>query len=52
MTTRANWRDHAARRDTDPKLFFPIDTTGPALRQVGRAKRICRACPAQAQCLA
>ena len=52
MTTRANWRDHAACRNTDPELFFPIGTTGPALRQIGEAKRICRACPVRAQCLA
>jgi WhiB family redox-sensing transcriptional regulator len=52
MTAPVNWRDDAACRDADPDLFFPIGTTGPALRQIGDAKRICRACPAQTQCLA
>jgi WhiB family transcriptional regulator, redox-sensing transcriptional regulator len=52
MTARANWRDDAACRDADPDLFFPIGTTGPALRQIGEAKRFCRTCPAQTQCLA
>jgi WhiB family redox-sensing transcriptional regulator len=52
MTARANWRDDAACRDADPDLFFPIGTAGPALRQTGEAKRICRGCPAQTQCLA
>jgi WhiB family redox-sensing transcriptional regulator len=52
MTARVTWRDDAACRDADPELFFPIGTTGPALVQIGEAKRICRACPAQAPCLA
>ena len=52
MTARATWRDDAACRDADPDLFFPIGTTGPALRQIDEAKRICRACPAQTPCLA
>jgi WhiB family redox-sensing transcriptional regulator len=51
MTAPANWRDDAACRDADPDLFFPIGTAGPALRQIGEAKRICRTCSAQAQCL-
>jgi WhiB family redox-sensing transcriptional regulator len=52
MTGRMNWREDAACRDTDPDLFFPIGTTGNALRQIDEAKRICRLCPAQIQCLA
>ena len=52
MTARANWRDHAACRDTDPELFFPDGTAEPALRRIGAAKRICGTCPAQTQCLA
>jgi WhiB family transcriptional regulator, redox-sensing transcriptional regulator len=47
MTACVNWRDDAACRDADPDLFFPIGTTGPALRQIGEAKRVCRTCPAQ-----
>ena len=52
MTAHANWRDDAACRDADPDLFFPVGTTGPVLHQIDEAKRICRACPAQGQCLA
>ena len=52
MTVRVNWREIAACRDADPDLFFPVGTAGPALRQIEAAKQICRACPAQARCLA
>jgi WhiB family transcriptional regulator, redox-sensing transcriptional regulator len=52
MTFHSSWRDDAACRDADPDLFFPVSTTGPALRQLDEAKRICRACPAQFHCLA
>ena len=52
MTVHANWHEDAACRDADPELFFPIGTTGPALRQIQEAKRICRTCPARTQCLA
>src|SRR5260370_35814387 len=52
MTAGANWREDAACRDADPDLFFPIGTTGPALRQIQAARRICRTCPAQTRCLA
>jgi WhiB family redox-sensing transcriptional regulator len=52
MTVRMNWREDAACGDADPDLFFPIGTTGNALRQIDEAKRICRFCPVQIQCLA
>ena len=52
MTTRVSWHEAAACRDADPDLFFPIGTAGPALHQIEEAKRICRACPALAPCLA
>ena len=52
MTTHVSWREAAACRDADPELFFPVGTAGPALRQIHEARRICRACPAQAPCLA
>jgi WhiB family transcriptional regulator, redox-sensing transcriptional regulator len=47
----AHWRDDAACRSADPDLFFPIGSTGPALRQIDQAKRICQACPVRGRCL-
>jgi WhiB family transcriptional regulator, redox-sensing transcriptional regulator len=47
-----NWRDDAACRNADPDLFFPIGGAGPALHQIEGAKRVCRACPVRAPCLA
>jgi WhiB family redox-sensing transcriptional regulator len=46
-----DWRRFAACRDTDPDLFFPIGTTGPAVDQIAAAKRVCGACEAQSPCL-
>ncbi len=46
-----DWREQAACRDTDPDLFFPVGTTGPALEQIEAAKAVCRQCPAQSDCL-
>lgn len=45
------WRADAACRDTDPDLFFPVGTTGPAIDQIEAAKTVCRACEAQHECL-
>ena len=45
------WRRVAACRDTDPDLFFPVGTTGPAIEQIENAKAVCRECEAQAPCL-
>ncbi|GHB04359.1 MULTISPECIES: WhiB family transcriptional regulator [Streptomyces] len=46
-----NWRMHAACRDEDPDLFFPIGSTGPALVQTEDAKAVCATCPVREQCL-
>ncbi|KAF4406408.1 MULTISPECIES: WhiB family transcriptional regulator [Streptomyces] len=46
-----DWRQRAACRDADPDLFFPIGTTGPALRQEEAAKAVCADCPVARQCL-
>ena len=46
-----DWRTKAACRDTDPDLFFPVGTTGPALEQIEAAKAVCLTCDAQAPCL-
>ena len=45
------WRRVAACRDTDPDLFFPVGTTGPAIEQIENAKAVCRQCEAQTDCL-
>ena len=45
------WRADAACRDTDPDLFFPVGTTGPAIEQIEAAKAVCRACEVQGYCL-
>jgi WhiB family redox-sensing transcriptional regulator len=46
-----DWRDDAACQDTDPDLFFPVGTTGPAIDQIEAAKAVCRQCPVQTDCL-
>jgi WhiB family redox-sensing transcriptional regulator len=45
------WRFHALCSEQDPDLFFPVGTSGPALRQALRAKAICMQCPVRAACL-
>ena len=46
-----DWRAHAACRDTDPELFFPIGTAGPGQRQLDRAKQVCASCQVRTPCL-
>jgi len=46
-----DWRVGAACRDTDPDLFFPVGTTGPAIEQIASAKTVCGECDAQTDCL-
>ncbi|MBV2362690.1 WhiB family transcriptional regulator [Streptomonospora nanhaiensis] len=46
-----DWRHHAACRDEDPELFFPIGNSGPAVLQIEEAKAVCRSCPVSAACL-
>jgi WhiB family redox-sensing transcriptional regulator len=46
-----DWRTRPACRDEDPELFFPVGTSGPALRQVDDAKAVCGRCPVRAECL-
>jgi len=43
-----SWRQEAACRETDPKLFFPSNN---ATRQTNAAKAICRGCVCRVQCL-
>jgi WhiB family redox-sensing transcriptional regulator len=51
MDNRAAWWSRAACSSADPELFFPISNSGPALRQVMRAKAICARCEIQRECL-
>ena len=46
-----DWRRAAACRNTEPDLFFPVGTTGPAVDQIDAAKRVCRSCDAMEPCL-
>jgi WhiB family redox-sensing transcriptional regulator len=45
------WRFHARCADQDPDLFFPVGSSGPALRQTLRAKAVCAQCPVRSECL-
>ncbi|MFB9464761.1 WhiB family transcriptional regulator [Streptomyces cinereospinus] len=45
------WLRQAACVDEDPDLFFPVGTTGPALRDMAAAKRVCARCTVVTQCL-
>jgi WhiB family transcriptional regulator, redox-sensing transcriptional regulator len=49
--TVIDWRNDAACRDTDPDLFFPVGTTGPAVEQIASAKQVCFECPCRQACL-
>jgi WhiB family redox-sensing transcriptional regulator len=46
------WQDQAACRNEHPELFFPVGTTGPARRQIAKAKSVCHRCPVTGTCLA
>ncbi|WP_328484809.1 WhiB family transcriptional regulator [Streptomyces sp. NBC_00377] len=45
------WLRAAACVGEDPELFFPVGTTGPALREATAAKRVCARCPVRGECL-
>ncbi len=51
MLTIVDWREFAACRDSEPNLFFPIGSTGPAVDQIEAAKAICDQCTAAEDCL-
>ncbi|MCF4135841.1 WhiB family transcriptional regulator [Streptomyces sp. Tue 6430] len=46
------WLRRGACIGEDPDLFFPVGTSGPALRETADAKRVCGRCPVTADCLA
>ncbi|CAN5561069.1 N/A [soil metagenome] len=50
-TATDSWRANSSCRDTDPDLFFPVGTTGPALEQIAAAKAVCNSCEAKEPCL-
>jgi WhiB family redox-sensing transcriptional regulator len=45
------WLRRAACVGEDPELFFPVGSTGPALRDIDAAKRVCARCPVISECL-
>ncbi|MFC5638850.1 WhiB family transcriptional regulator [Streptomyces bullii] len=45
------WLRRAACVGEDPELFFPVGTSGPALRDVDAAKRVCARCEVATDCL-
>ncbi|MEV5430386.1 WhiB family transcriptional regulator [Streptomyces sp. NPDC052701] len=45
------WLRRAACVGEDPELFFPVGTSGPALRDTTAAKRVCARCEVVADCL-
>jgi WhiB family redox-sensing transcriptional regulator len=51
LAVNEDWREQAACRSTDPDFFFPVGTTGPAIKQIENAKAICRICDVQVDCL-
>ena len=51
ITITTDWRELSACRDSDPTLFFPIGSTGPAIDQINEAKTICTGCVVQEDCL-
>ncbi len=51
FTLNDDWRLTASCRDTDPDLFFPVGTTGPAIEQIDNARAVCHDCPSKKPCL-
>jgi len=47
----SDFRHHAACRDVDPELFFPIGSGPIAEAQTARAKAVCRTCAVIGECL-
>ena len=46
-----DWRNGANCLNSDPELFFPNGTTGPAKDQIDQAKKVCAGCDVKEQCL-
>ncbi len=46
-----DWRELSLCRDSEPNLFFPVGSTGPAIAQIQEAKKVCGECSVQESCL-
>lgn len=51
MTGLDGWAARGACRHSDPELFFPLTSAGPAAGQVTSAKAVCARCPVRSECL-
>ena len=51
ITITTDWRQLAACLDSDPTMFFPIGSTGPAVEQIATATAICATCLVKEDCL-
>lgn len=51
LTVTTDWRTLSECRDSDPNLFFPVGSTGPAVEQIAAAKEICASCAVNEECL-
>jgi WhiB family transcriptional regulator, redox-sensing transcriptional regulator len=49
--TALSWMSRGACRGEDPALFFPLSQSGSSMRQIERARAICRRCPVLTTCL-
>ncbi len=47
----SGWAALGACQHSDPELFFPITSGGPAARQEAKAKALCGRCPVRGECL-
>jgi WhiB family redox-sensing transcriptional regulator len=45
------WRVDSACRDVDPRIFFPVGTSGLAAEVANEAKAVCAVCPVAQECL-
>jgi WhiB family redox-sensing transcriptional regulator len=51
LSGETGWIRHAKCRGTDPELFFPLGSSGPAQSQIEDAKRVCQSCDVREECL-
>jgi len=51
VLTLTDWRELSACRDSDPDIFFPVGTTGPAVNMIEKATTVCAVCTVQEECL-